>query len=426
MPKVIIAGGGIAGCAAALAARKAGAEVVLFERTDMLFGVAVRSGEVNGNGWFIGQKELRFLGGGEFFAALESLKIHDNARFPDAPAGHPFIFHTGLAEPLVRKMVLGAGVEVHFETRVVDARKTGARIAAVKLTDGSWVEGGAFVDATGARGGLSVCTRFGKGCMMCLVRCIPFGDRMGIADKLGGKELTRRRPDGTPGTVNSAVALFKDTLAPWLKAKVEKEGLLRIPLPEALVDSAKVGIGDAARPKEFVENIILGDIGPVAKCFGMVYMPQEQIRKVPGFEDVQVEDPHRSSFNHICNAVFAERDTALRATGWENLFCAGERAGHGGVIGAMGTGYLAGNNAARAVLGMEPLVLPASLALGDWIAFAGEQYATADGLKKHFGMGRGAYWERMLKLGLYTESDSAIEQRVAEAGLSNVFARRLK
>src|SRR3989304_8434236 len=125
MPKVIIAGGGIAGCAAALGARKAGAEVVLFERTDMLFGVAVRSGEVNGNGWFIGQKELRFLGGGEFFAALESLKIHDNARFPDAPAGHPFIFHTGLAEPPIRKMVLAAGGGGRFATRGMGAGKKG-------------------------------------------------------------------------------------------------------------------------------------------------------------------------------------------------------------------------------------------------------------------------------------------------------------
>jgi folate-dependent tRNA-U54 methylase TrmFO/GidA len=154
-------------------------------------------------------------------------------------------------------------------------------------------------------------------------------------------------------------------------------------------------------------------------------MPQEQIRKVPGFENVQVEDPRSSKFNHIANAVFAERDTALRAAGLDNLFCAGERAGHGGVIGAMTTGYLAGHNAARVTFGLEPLVLPRSLAVGDWIAFIGEQYATEEGRKKHFGMGRGVYWERMQKLGLYTDDESAIERRVAEAGLAGVLSRHL-
>ena len=38
MKKVLVAGGGWAGCAAAIAARKAGADVTLVERTDMLLG----------------------------------------------------------------------------------------------------------------------------------------------------------------------------------------------------------------------------------------------------------------------------------------------------------------------------------------------------------------------------------------------------
>lgn len=37
--KVVIIGGGWSGCAAALAARKAGAEVTLLEKTDMLLGL---------------------------------------------------------------------------------------------------------------------------------------------------------------------------------------------------------------------------------------------------------------------------------------------------------------------------------------------------------------------------------------------------
>ena len=39
MMKVIIVGGGWSGCAAALTAKKAGAEVHVYERTDLLLGL---------------------------------------------------------------------------------------------------------------------------------------------------------------------------------------------------------------------------------------------------------------------------------------------------------------------------------------------------------------------------------------------------
>ncbi len=64
MVRVVVVGGGLAGCGAALSAAKSGAEVTLSERTDMLIGVAVRSGEARGNGNFVAQHELRFLRGG--------------------------------------------------------------------------------------------------------------------------------------------------------------------------------------------------------------------------------------------------------------------------------------------------------------------------------------------------------------------------
>ena len=39
MYKIVVIGGGWAGCAAALAAKKAGAEVVLLEKTDLLLSL---------------------------------------------------------------------------------------------------------------------------------------------------------------------------------------------------------------------------------------------------------------------------------------------------------------------------------------------------------------------------------------------------
>ena len=90
MSKVVVVGGGFAGCGAALAAVKAGAQVTLLERTDMLIGVAVRAGETNGNGQFIANHELRFLGAGELPDAIHSIKLHDGVQFPDS-SRHVFI-----------------------------------------------------------------------------------------------------------------------------------------------------------------------------------------------------------------------------------------------------------------------------------------------------------------------------------------------
>ena len=48
--RVIIIGGGWAGTAAAIAARKAGAEVCLIEKTDMLLGCGNAGGIMRNNG----------------------------------------------------------------------------------------------------------------------------------------------------------------------------------------------------------------------------------------------------------------------------------------------------------------------------------------------------------------------------------------
>ena len=50
MVKIAVVGGGWSGCAAALAAAKAGAEVILFERTDMLLGTGLVGGIFRNNG----------------------------------------------------------------------------------------------------------------------------------------------------------------------------------------------------------------------------------------------------------------------------------------------------------------------------------------------------------------------------------------
>ncbi len=425
MSRVVVVGGGLSGCGAALAAAKAGAQVTLVERTDMLIGVAVRAGETNGNGWFVANHELRFLGAGELTDAIHSLKLHDGVKFPDS-SKHVFIYNTGLAEPLIKRIVTETpGVEVLLESRAMDVKKEEGRILAVKLANGRMVEGDAFVDCTGGRGGIRVCTKYGKGCVMCTIRCPAFGDRIGMVEKAGGKVYDKRRPDGTPGHVGAAITVFKDTLAPELKARLEKEGLLQIPLPRKLVDYSKHGLMAGHRTKDFIKSLIISDIGPVAKLSGVVFMTQEELRQVPGFENVALEDPSVSRYNAVGHVAVAVRDSAMKVPGFANLFCGGEKAGLSSVSGSIASGTLAGHNAARNVFKQEPLVLPLSMGLGDFFAYTTERSKTAEGRNIKYVMSFGEYWERMQKTDLYTDDVKKIKRRVEEAGLLGVLSKRM-
>ncbi len=424
MSRVVVVGGGLAGCGAALAAAKAGARVTLVERTDMLAGVAVRAGETNGNGWFVANHELRFLGAGELSDAIKSIKLHDGVEFPDS-SRHVFIFNTGLLEPMVKRIVKEAGIEVLLETRALDVRRQEGRLLAVKLADGRVVEGDAFVDCTGGRGGISICRKYGKGCVMCHVKCPAFGDRVGMVEKAGGKVYDRRRPDGNHGQVGKAITVFKDTLARSLKVRLEREGLLKMPLPPEMVDYSKHGLMGGLRTKDFISNLILTDIGLVAKLSGLGFMTQEDLRRVPGFENVEVESPRASKYNAIVYIGLAFRDSAMKVKDFENLFCGGEKAGHGSVEGAITSGTLAGHNAARSACQMEPLVLPESMALGDFFAYTTEEFKSPAGRDKPYHMGFGEYWERMQRTGLYTGDVEKIKRRVKEAGMLDILAKKL-
>ena len=82
MYRVIVIGGGWSGCAAALTARKAGAEVLLLEKTDLLLGLGNVGGIMRNNGRFTAAEENIAMGAGDLFRITDSCSRHINIDFP--------------------------------------------------------------------------------------------------------------------------------------------------------------------------------------------------------------------------------------------------------------------------------------------------------------------------------------------------------
>ena len=82
MVRVIVTGGGWSGCAAAISAAKAGGQVTLLERTDMLLGTGLVGGIMRNNGRFTAAEEMIAMGGGDLFQICDRIARHRNISFP--------------------------------------------------------------------------------------------------------------------------------------------------------------------------------------------------------------------------------------------------------------------------------------------------------------------------------------------------------
>src|SRR3970282_2485264 len=101
MAKVIMAGGGWAGCAAAIAARKAGAEVVLLERADTLLGTGQVGGIMRNNGRYTAAEQMIAMGGGDLFHLTDGNTPHANITFPSH--AHASLYDVGRMETIRRR-----------------------------------------------------------------------------------------------------------------------------------------------------------------------------------------------------------------------------------------------------------------------------------------------------------------------------------
>lgn len=436
MYRVIVIGGGWSGCAAALAARKAGADVTLIEKTDLLLGLGNVGGIMRNNGRFTAAEENIAMGADDLFAITDECSRHINIDFPGHK--HASLYDVTKVEPRVRRLLREKGIDIRLMARAVDVvtrkknktqpgRNDETVIEKIVLASGEEIEGDVFVETTGSTGPMGNCLTYGNGCCMCILRCPAFGPRVSISAKAGGSDIMGKRKDGSFGAFSGSGKLEKQSLSEELQQQLNETGVAVIPLPEKAIKREKLDMKVCKQYalNEYAENIILLDTG-YAKIM-TPFFDLETLRQVPGFEDARYVDPYAGGKgNSIRYLSVAERDNTMKASGIENLFCGGEKSGlFVGHTEAISTGSLAGHNAVRYLKGIKLLELPIGIAIGDLISFANDSLKSEDGLMTRYTFAGAEYFRRMKEKGLYSTDTDEVESRVRRYGIENIYAEKL-
>ncbi|CDM68383.1 hypothetical protein CM240_1219 [Clostridium bornimense] len=423
--KVVIIGGGWSGVSAAITASKAGAEVHLYEKTDLLLGLGNVGGIMRNNGRFTAAEELKALGAGELIDICDNLSRHKNIDFPGHK--HAWLYDVNKIEPAVRNKIIDMGINIHFKTRVIDVKKKEDTIESIILSDGSEVSGDVFIETTGSTGPMGNCLKYGNGCSMCILRCPSFGPRVSISARAGIEDLQGMRSDENPGAMSGSCKILKETLSKDIVEELDEKGVVVIEIPKEDInmDKLKSKVCQQYALKEFAENIILLDTGH-AKLM-TTYYPLEKLRKIKGLEEARYCDPYSGGIgNSIRYLSVAPRYDDMKVKGLDNLFCAGEKGGlFVGHTEAICTGALAGYNAVRFVLGMPLLILPRSIAIGDIISYANYKMSTKEGRKNRYTFAGSEYFKRMQDVGLYTTDVDKIVKNIKKLNLYNIFNEKI-
>lgn len=428
MDRVVIIGGGWSGCAAALAARKAGAEVILVEKTDMLLGLGNVGGIMRNNGRFTAAEENIALGADELFGITDRFSRHVNVDFPGHK--HASLYDVIKVEPQVRRLLEERGIEIKTIARAVDVlmdpRMTSDGNRMMKeiiLADDTRIEGDVFVECTGSTGPMGNCLTYGNGCCMCILRCPAFGPRVSITQKAGKVDIMGQRKDGAFGAFSGSGKLEKSSLSDEIQRELNEKGVVVVPLKaeEVSKDKLDLKVCQQYALNEYAENIVLLDTG-YAKIM-TPYFPLEKLRKIPGFENARYADPYAGGKgNSIRYLSVAERDNLMRVTGIDNLLCGGEKSGlFVGHTEAISTGTLAGYNSVRYLKGIRPLELPKQIAIGDLIAYANNRIHTSEGLMTRYTFAGSEYFQRMKDRELYTTDPEVVRKRIKKYDLENIY-----
>lgn len=425
MYRVVIIGGGWAGCSAAVSAKKAGAEVVVLEKTDMLLGLGNVGGIMRNNGRYTAAEENIALGASEVFDITDSLSRHVNVDFPGHK--HASLYDVTKIEAYIRRLLTEMGIEIKLMSRAVDVEMKGKSIISIVLADGTRVEGDVFMEGTGSTGPMGNCLEYGNGCSMCILRCPAFGPRVSISQMAGIPDIMGRRKDGGFGAFSGSCKLDKNSLSEEIRTALDRDGVKIVPLPLECINRGKLEMKVCQQYAldEFAENIVLLDTGH-AKLM-TPFFPLEQLRNVEGFENARYVDPYAGGKgNSIRYLSVTERNNAMKVRDVDNLLCAGEKSGlFVGHTEAITTGSLAGHNCARYLKGLKPLELPVNLAAGDLISYANERIKTDEGMRTRYTFAGAEFFERMKEKGLYTTDRNEVRRRVRMMDLDGIYNQKI-
>lgn len=425
MCNVVIIGGGWAGCAASITARKAGAEVTLVEKTDMLLGLGNVGGIMRNNGRYTAAEENIFLGANELFEITDRLSRHTNIDFPGHK--HASLYDVTKVEPEVRRLLKNMGVNIQLMKRAVDVVMKNNKIAGIIFQDDTIIYGDVFIETTGSTGPMGNCLKYGNGCSMCILRCPTFGPRISISQKSGVKDIIGKKSDGSFGAFSGSCKLNKDSLSSEIRKELNENGVVILPVPKEDIKMEKLELKVCQQYalREYAENIVLLDTGH-AKLMTSFY-PLEKLRKIKGLENARFEDPYSGGIgNSVRYLSMAPRNNAMKVKKIDNLFCAGEKSGlFVGHTEAISTGSLAGHNAVRSLVGKKLLELPRDIAIGDLIATANEEIESDEGLKKRFTFAGSYYFDKMKNNRLYSVNDDKIKERIENLNLFEIYNTKL-
>lgn len=425
MYRAVVIGGGWSGIAAALGAKKAGAEVTLLEKTDMLLGLGNVGGIMRNNGRYTAAEENIALGAGELFDITDGCATHVNIDFPGHR--HASLYNVIKVEPQVRRLLKEKGIDVRLVSRAVDVEMAGECIESITLADGEKIQGDVFIECTGSTGPMGNCLAYGNGCCMCILRCPAFGPRVSLTQKAGRNDIMGMRKDGAFGAFSGSGKLEKQSLSEEIQDKLNDTGVAIVPVPKQLINEKKLELKVCQQYalEEFAENIVLLDTG-YAKIM-TPFFELEKLRQIPGFENARYIDPYAGGRgNSIRYLSVAERNNAMKAEGIENMFCGGEKSGFFvGHTEAITTGSLAGHNAARLLKGLRLLELPRQVAAGDLISYANEMLKTENGLMTRYTFAGAEYFARMKEKNLYTTDKQEIEKRISRYDLQGIYSQRI-
>lgn len=417
--RIVVVGAGWAGISAAYEAKRCGADVLLIERTDMLLGTGLVGGIIRNNARYTVFEELKAMGVKELINLIDETVIHKDIKFPGHK--HASLYDVTKIERKIKDILIKMGINIIYKSRMSNVNLKDNKIVEVIVDDGTIYKGDVFIDATGTAGPMHNCIKYGYGCSMCILRCPTYKGRISLTNLCNIKESIGKKEDGSIGSMSGSCKLLKDSIAPNIINKLNKKGVVIVPLPQDLKENhLSIKACQQYALNAYKDNLVLLDTG----CVKLMtpYYELSKLRKIKGFENARYLDPYSGgNGNSIRFLAIAPYDNTLKVQGVDNLFCVGEKTGLIGHAEAIMTGILAGYNAVKLYNNEELLIIPRSCCIGEAIAYTNEQLNTEYGLTKKYTVSGSVLFERLKDKKLYTINIKKIEKRITRLKLENIF-----